>query len=508
MSTIYTITDMQKIASEKGGKCLSKEYINSSSKLSWMCKRGHTWDNPYSLIYQGCWCIQCSKEDFEQEKLEDLHQLAKKHGGVCFAEHYKGADKKYSFKCANGHLFVNTPHTIKKGFWCKECKADIASAKRLRVMQAVAAKRNGLCLSTVYKRSNLNLKWQCQQGHVWQALPANIERGAWCPTCVKKMADEKQRKYSIAELQKYAAKLGGKVLSKAYRKGAIPLQWECKNKHKFLARAGTVVANESWCPKCKSLDIMRSNIQNLKSIAKSKKGLLLSDSYTDRKTRLKWQCHKGHVWLARFDNIKDGLWCPQCAKETELDRIMKEIHAYAKARGGRLFSGTYKVQETPLKWQCGKGHIWIKSWHNMRGGIWCWQCFLESRNTTVESFQKIAEAHGGKLLSKKYTNSTTKLKFKCAKGHIWSTLPGQIKVGHWCPECGIEAGIEKRKKFTVSMLQEYAKKLGGKLLSESYTAAKNKLQWECKKGHIWPASIDTVVYRGIWCKECLKRTNP
>jgi len=38
-----TIKEMQEIAESRGGKCLSKEYVNNYTKLKWQCDEGHTW---------------------------------------------------------------------------------------------------------------------------------------------------------------------------------------------------------------------------------------------------------------------------------------------------------------------------------------------------------------------------------------------------------------------------------------------------------------------------------
>jgi len=38
------IEEMNKIAKSKEGKCLSKEYINTITKLKWQCDKGHTWE--------------------------------------------------------------------------------------------------------------------------------------------------------------------------------------------------------------------------------------------------------------------------------------------------------------------------------------------------------------------------------------------------------------------------------------------------------------------------------
>jgi len=55
-------------------------------------------------------------------------------------------------------------------------------------------------------------------------------------------------------------------------------------------------------------------------------------------------------------------------------------------------------------------------------------------------------------------------------------------------------------------MQQFAKRKGGKCLSEEYINAKTKLEWECRKGHRWFATPDNVT-RGTWCPICRKRRN-
>ena len=55
------IEEMHNFVSERGGKCLSPEYINNKTKLKWECAEGHTWEAiPYS-VKRGSWCRLCSR---------------------------------------------------------------------------------------------------------------------------------------------------------------------------------------------------------------------------------------------------------------------------------------------------------------------------------------------------------------------------------------------------------------------------------------------------------------
>ena len=53
----------QKIAKEKGGKCLSDSYVNQRHKLKFQCSEGHQWDGRPQSIKQGSWCPHCRKNN-------------------------------------------------------------------------------------------------------------------------------------------------------------------------------------------------------------------------------------------------------------------------------------------------------------------------------------------------------------------------------------------------------------------------------------------------------------
>ncbi len=50
----------RKIAHERGGKCLSTEYVNVLTKLHWLCHRGHSWLSAMANIRAGHWCPDCA----------------------------------------------------------------------------------------------------------------------------------------------------------------------------------------------------------------------------------------------------------------------------------------------------------------------------------------------------------------------------------------------------------------------------------------------------------------
>ena len=54
------IVEMRELAEVRGGKCISRVYINTDSKLEWQCCEGHHWfATPYNIKQQRTWCPKC-----------------------------------------------------------------------------------------------------------------------------------------------------------------------------------------------------------------------------------------------------------------------------------------------------------------------------------------------------------------------------------------------------------------------------------------------------------------
>jgi hypothetical protein len=190
--------------------------------------------------------------------------------------------------------------------WCPYCRGMY---KTIKDMQALAAKRGGKCLSEKYIDSVTKLKWICAKGHIWKSAPCNIINNCWCPTCGYELATEKQ-KDSIEKYRKIARQRGGKLLSKAYLNNRTPMLWECKKGHRWKARGANVLHMKAWCPYC--YGNVRKTIEDMHNLAAKKNGKCLSKKYINTYTPLKWECRKRHVWSTPPGNISTGSWCPEC----------------------------------------------------------------------------------------------------------------------------------------------------------------------------------------------------
>jgi len=172
---------MRILANSKGGYCLSTEYINSKTKLKWECAEGHRWHAKLNSIQQGRWCMKCSGS--EKKSIQEMQEIAIARGGYCLSTEYINNKTKLSWECNEGHRWHATPNSIQRGSWCMKCSGK--EKKSIQEMRDLAKSRGGDCLSEVYVNMNTKLLWECAKGHIWHAVPNSILQGHWCAVCAR-----------------------------------------------------------------------------------------------------------------------------------------------------------------------------------------------------------------------------------------------------------------------------------------------------------------------------------
>ena len=563
------LLEVQKYAEQKNGKCLSTEYKGSHSPLIWECEKGHQWKTAFGSIKHGnTWCPHCSNR--AKLTIEQMHELAFQKGGKCLSKKYINVDTKLKWECDKGHQWESIPYLVKNGSWCPKCASDNrADSQRASIqdIHELAKSRGGKCLSTKYINSQSVLKWECHNGHQWKSNANNIKQGKWCPKCSAGLGERICRVFfeelfnveftktypswlintdgNHMELDGYneAYKLafehqGGqhyyvdgffiknqKQLEKRKTNDSLKLELCEINgikliqvpeipKHLKIEEVKNFIKNE--CLKLSiqlpanydeiDVDLLKAytpedSLEELKSLAESKGGQCLSDIYLGTQSNMQWQCKEGHQWTAIANRIKRGSWCPVCAGTIKL--TIKEMQELANVHNGLCLSNEYINNNTALLWQCNKGHQFTARPDNVKGGTWCPKCRIrdraDSQRGTIKEMQELAEKSKGKCISTEYKTTHTKLTWECKKGHQWEATPSLIKQGSWCPVCS------GNSRPTILDMREIARKKNGKCLSEKYISTHSKLLWECEKGHQWEAR-PSGIKRGAWCPTCSGNT--
>ncbi len=570
MAKKYIIKDMQIVAAERGGKCISTVYKNIDTRLEWKCDKGHPSfkATPYKVKDRHQWCPVCGGK--QKLTIGEMHRIAKERGGKCLSKKYINNRTKLLWECSDKHKWEAIPSNIKKGRWCPKCAGKIKPT--MTEINEVAKKRGGKCLSNKYLNSNSKLLWECAEGHQWKAIFYNIISGTWCPKCSVYKRTEKLRA-DISEFKNIAKVRGGNCLSLQHINSSTKLLWECSEGHKWKAVPSSIKFG-TWCPKCSASlgeRICREFFEQIfnQSFPTERPEWLINrkgnrmhlDGYCPQ-LKIAFEHHglqhyslnppfviTDKILLKRKndDNLKKKLCRKYRVKLIEIPEIpsllpIKKVKSFLKTqflkhdikipsnydkleidysrayvtpisrrqwdnlvqiiqdKGGKCLSNTYINAKEKILVECKNGHQWWAFPDNLKKGTWCKFCVMKEinklRRTGINKMQEVAKKRGGKCLSEYYVNSDNKLTWECSEGHQWEANAKGIKYkGAWCPICGGSS------KLSIEEMQEIAVIRGGKCLSKSYVNNKTNLLWECKEGHHWEATPHNVK-TGQWCPVC------
>ena len=500
------IENAKKIASEKGGTCLSNQYVNSKTKLTFRCSEGHEWNAISSNIVKGHWCRICGNINQGKKKslsIEDMKALAISKGGKCLSTEYKNNLTKLTWQCEKGHIWEALGGTIRnQGSWCPKCFGKDKDVN-LNTLQEIDISKGGLCLSNKYTKAHTKMEFQCNAGHTWFASATSIKSGTWCQKCHNLEVGSQEDGITLDFLHSVAVRKGGRLISKQYINSGEPIEWECANGHRWFAKYDHI-KNDSWCPICSagiSENITRLILERIteKTFPKLRPKWLLNekgsrlelDGFNEElNVAFEYNGIQHYQFIQRFHNNTNSL------EKRERDDIQKQ-HLCEK-NGVFLIVVKYDIPKDAIfQYVVNQlmGHPNSELIIKNRNEIDFRDLNTWKRNEILE-LKQIAVTRGGSCLSESYLGNNVKLKWACQKEHFWEAPPSDIKSGKWCPAC---VGRDKAENYRIIL--EKVKEKGGQCLSEGYMNAQTKLLLECANGHRWEANFSSIK-RGTWCKQC------
>ena len=115
------IGSAKKLADIMGGDCLSNECKNHHDKIQLICAEGHIWFAEYNSVKNGYWCPYCAGNI--KKTIHDYVKLATERGGKCLSKNIgTSRDFKTKWECENKHTWVASYRSVSQGNWCSKCK--------------------------------------------------------------------------------------------------------------------------------------------------------------------------------------------------------------------------------------------------------------------------------------------------------------------------------------------------------------------------------------------------
>jgi hypothetical protein len=91
------------------------------------CSRGHIFTKDKLKLMSGAWCRQCTRI----ERLKTFQEYAKERGGKCLSKEYVHSAEKLTFQCRNKHIFKAAPQQLTAlKTWCQKCLLNRIAEKR------------------------------------------------------------------------------------------------------------------------------------------------------------------------------------------------------------------------------------------------------------------------------------------------------------------------------------------------------------------------------------------
>lgn len=145
----------------------------------------------------------------QEQFVEEVRNL---HPDITVVGEYVNSNTKIEFMCSKGHVWKTTPHNILDGCSCPTCKGKKISAKKTKSHEQFANElfqvSPDITVLGEYKGTFTKIKTKCNKcGHEWESIPCNLLAGCGCPKCAtskgEKMVEEYLEQHNVVfETQK------------------------------------------------------------------------------------------------------------------------------------------------------------------------------------------------------------------------------------------------------------------------------------------------------------------
>ena len=179
MSRKLTYEFVKESFDNEGYILLSKEYINNKYKLDYQCYKGHKHFMIWNSWTRGHRCPTC----FGKTKLtlEQVRESFEKDNYILLSKDYINSSTKLNYTCPKGHKHSITWDSWKDGNRCPVCAGVVKYT--IEFITEYFKKENCILLSKEYTGAHNKLNYICSNGHEHSMKWNSWRMGHRCPTC-------------------------------------------------------------------------------------------------------------------------------------------------------------------------------------------------------------------------------------------------------------------------------------------------------------------------------------
>lgn len=516
-----------------------KVSFGSSSKVWWICPKGHSYQSRVSnrtILKRGCpycagrYAIK-GENDLESVNPQLAKQWADKNEPLSPSDVLPNSNKKVWWICDKGHLWEASIHSRNIGAGCPICAQILVSnetclaKKNPELAEQWHPTKNGkLTPYDVMPNSNLKVWWICAKGHEFQSTVGNKKRHGLfsCPIC----HSELKTSFPEQAIYFYVTKLYPESVNR-YLDNGYELDVFIPNIRTGIEYDGMMYHTNNTEQKEKKKDTYFKNlgirvihVKEYKDEAKkAKKADVVWIKVDSSYSNLNETIYRILLLISdRMDvdvNINrdsNEIYSKYLSNErnTSIEKIFPELlNEWDYSKNGQL-NPEYVSFKSHKKiwWRCSKGHSYqnspYKRTERNQGCPYCSGRYATKENNLLVYHPDICKEWDYELnCDEKPENYTPvsgkKVWWKCQKcNHEWQATIGNRTRGNGCPKC---ADILRRNNFNDSIV----KKNGS--FADNYPELLE--EWDYNKNVVSPENISSHNKIKVWwiCKKCNSEWN-
>lgn len=259
-------------------------------------------------------------------------------------------------------------------------------------------------LTEIYSDRNGKLEYICSEGHQGETSWTKWNAGARCPVCTNN-----NKRLSYKTIFDSFSEVGYQLLTKEYQNVGQKLEYVCPEGHNHT------ISFRNWkqgnrCPTCANKIKGKWNTLSysyVKEAFEKEDYTLLSSSYQNSLSELKYQCPLGHEGKVTWDKWKSGQRCTRCSWDRISEQYktpFEEIKKAFEVEGYQLLETEFKGRHFPLAFICPKGHTHVITWNNWCLNHRCGHCGANTSKAEleiVEIFKNLKPIRTRKLIAPK-----------------------------------------------------------------------------------------------------------
>jgi len=358
------------IANEADGWDPKTIVAGTPKKKPWKCSRGHKWIIAVNArAIKGNGCPYCSgrlpivgETDLATTHPQIAAQLVEVNPKTIKAG---TSSERVEWKCDRGHQWFATPaqRTGSKTDcpYCSGLKLIKGETDLATTHPGLAAQARGWDPSEYSKGSDKKVRWECTKGHQWDSVISSRVSGAGCPFCSGHQIIVGET--DLATLYPEIAKEAFEWDPKTVGIGGGKRMWMCPMGHKYTASVHNRTYMGSGCSYCSNRKVLVGFNDLAFTNPELARQAHLWDPTTvtiQTKQKRKWKCEQGHVWETPVC-YRQKSSCPYCSNKAVLTGFndLKTTHPEIAVEAFGWDPTTVTAgSNKKLKWKCEKGHVW------------------------------------------------------------------------------------------------------------------------------------------------------